>query len=243
MLIYKTTKLKANPSKTSFMMLGPQGEAPIQVGDTMIEESETLEFLGVVFNKKLNWNSHLDKVRGKLNQSIGTLTKLSWQLPRRNVIQLITPIFTSKMQYALGLLVDVTAPEKDMVLKELESLHRQAMKVALGLGRRRSSNVSNQELLKRTGQSSVLKIATDATALLAWKCLRDPKENALTGDSIENHLQQRITRQNLRSFPPQKNTKSIIYRMVELWEQMDNVKDENNVVTVKKKIKSMFKCH
>ena len=149
---------------------------------------------------------------------------------------MIEPVFTSKLRYALALLVDITAKEKDTVLKSLHHLHRQAMKVALGL--ERQSGYSDQELFDLTGQKSVLFSARVSTAKLSWSCAKDWEGHALTRERLDHHHGGRTTRQNSRVFPPQRTKSSLMHRIVETWETLPvSIKQEDDERTVRPKIK------
>jgi hypothetical protein len=100
---YEATKLKANTEKTCFMMFGSKKEDPIQIGTTLVEESQELEFLGLKYNKRLTWKSQLEKIEGELRSRIGVLRRVSWHLPRKVAINMVEPLFTSKLRYALEL--------------------------------------------------------------------------------------------------------------------------------------------
>ena len=234
------TKLKANPSKTTFIMFGSTEESPIQVGDTMVEETTDTEFLGISFNKRLSWKAHLCKLEGELKKRIGVIRRLSWHLPRDLVIEMIEPLFMSKLRYAIELVVDITVPEDDQVFKKLHSLHRQAMKAALGIGPR--AIICDKELFVRTKQYSVLYTATVATANMAYKCSRDWDNHPLTGDKIEHHFSGRDTRQAKKAFPPQKTKQSLINRLLQVWETLpESIKNEEDEKAAKKKIKEWAK--
>ena len=114
----QATRLKANPSKSKFIMFGSTEELPINIGESMVEESSETEFLGINFNKKLTWKSHLAKNEGELKKRTGILRRLSWHLPKFIVVQMIEPLFMSKLRYALELIMDATAPEDDQVFKK-----------------------------------------------------------------------------------------------------------------------------
>ena len=226
----EATRLKANPSKTSFIMFGSQNELPFQVGTTMVEESKDIEFLGINFTKRLTWKKQLDRMEGELRKRIGVLYRPAWHLPRKIVIDMINPIFTSKLRYALELLVDTSKPNQDMAIHRFHSLHRLAMKASLGINRLKE--ISDQALWDQTGQKSVIHIANVAIARLAWKCSKNWHEHPLTRNLIEEHTNARPIRQNLRVFLPQKVKGSIIHSLVETWEQLPKeIRQEEKMLT------------
>ena len=113
----KATRLKANPEKTRYIMFGSSIDEPIPVGGVLVEASKDAEFLGFTFNKRLTWKSQIEKTEAELSNRIGILSRLAWNLPRDVVISMIDPIFTFKLRYGLELLIDITEPNTDPVLK------------------------------------------------------------------------------------------------------------------------------
>jgi hypothetical protein len=95
------TCLKANPDKTRFILFGSTvtKELPIQVGEVMVNESTEAEFLGITFNKKLNWKSHMSQLESELKKRIGILKRLTWHLPKDTVVTMVEPIFMAKLRY------------------------------------------------------------------------------------------------------------------------------------------------
>ena len=112
------------------------------------------------------------------------------------------------------------------------------MKAVLGIGRH--IHPSDSELYARTGQDSVQQMVLEATALLAWKCVKDWQNNPLVSGRIEKHFSGRQTRQvTQRTFPPQPTRGSMLSRMVEVWEKLPQVvKAEENKESAKTKIKT-----
>ena len=99
--------------------------------------------------------------------------------------------------------------------------------------------VSDRELLQACKQKPIKVLATIALANLAWKCSQEWETHPLTSGRIEQHQVERITRQSARTFPPQTvgTGKSIISRLIELWEVLpQEIKLENKVTVAKRKI-------
>ena len=234
------TLLAANPTKTKFMMFSKKRQDPLAVGDAMIEESTEEELLGMTFNKRLTWGAHLDKIEPELRKRIGILRRLSFHLPVGVLVQMIQPIFTSKLLYGLQLLVSDPSSQ-DSSYSKLQNLHRQAMKAALRMSRG-PSGITDEELLERTGQKSLKSHVLSSLGCMAWKTLRNWKTHPMTDGRVEEHMSQRVTRQGMRrDFPPQTTEASIITRMVECWEQWlpDTIKQEENEVAAKRQIRKL----
>jgi len=134
--------------------------------------------------------------------------------------------------------VDVMKRSEDLALRRLHKLHRQAMKAALKM--KRTKKVKDSVLLARTGQRSVEAMAVTATGLMAWKSSQNWNKHPLTTGRIEGHLGIRETRQSSgRDLPPQSvGTRSLVSRLVEVWERLpQEIRAENNELLVKKRLK------
>ncbi len=233
----QASMLSANPSKTKFVMFGRQREEPIKVGNVYIEESREEVLLGVTFNKSLTWTSHMNSLRVELKKRIGILRRLTFQLPTDLVKSMIQPVFTSKLLYGLallgsnrGLLLENT------LIKQLGTLHHQALKAALGIKKRQSTTYA--QMLQKTGQKSVFQLALDQLGSVACRCL-SPQEHALVQNRLEEHLGMKATRQSKRLWPPQSTQHSMVTTMVEVWEAMPvEVRHEQNILKRKRLIQS-----
>ena len=235
------TRLAANPSKTKFVFFSGKAERSVRVGDVMIEESGEETLLGIVFNKRMTWRSHLETLKPELQKRIAILRRLRMKLPTRAVCAMIEPLFTAKTRYALELTVDAFEDHgRDTTLKALHQLHRSAMKAALGISTRK--HPSDATLFRRTGQVSIYQVAKEATACLAWKCGQDWEHHPLTGGRLERHFSGRNTRQAARSFPPQSTRGSLISRLVEIWERFpEEIYKAEDFNQAKPKIKQWIK--
>ncbi len=231
----QVSMLSANPSKTKFVMFGRQVEDPLRVGDVYIHESKDEVLLGLTVNKSLSWSSHVSSLKMELKKRIGILRRMTFQLPRHIVKDLIQPIFTSKLLYGLALLASAQGRlTENTLLNHLSLFHRQAMKVALGI--KKKQGISYSDLLQRTEQKSVFQLALEQLASSACQCLTN-EEHPLVKDRLEAHLGVKTTRQSGRTWPPQSTQHSLITKIVEVWERMpSNIRQEKDCLKRKKLI-------
>ena len=82
----KLNKLALNTTKSKFIIFHmPQNrvEIPlIKINNVNIECVTNFDFLGVLIDKKLSWNGHIDKISLKLSRCVGILNKLKRFLPQ-----------------------------------------------------------------------------------------------------------------------------------------------------------------
>ena len=75
----KLNKLSLNTNKTKVMILTKQKSSwhfDIRIGKTNIGQVNEIKYLGVIFNDKLSWKSHIQHVCSKLSNGSWALLKL-----------------------------------------------------------------------------------------------------------------------------------------------------------------------
>ena len=141
----KSSGLSANPGKTDFIMFSRSSQKPIQVGEDKIQESTSIKLVGFILTKDLSWKKHLESLTTELKNRIGILRRLSWHLSRETLIECLTPVFMSKLQYGLSLICDPNLKRNCSTTKALQNLQNDAMRTVLG--KRLEQKVSEQSLL------------------------------------------------------------------------------------------------
>ena len=62
----------------------PPKKVPIpvlKIDNTEITSVDTINFLGILLNKKVNWKHHVEKTAGKLSKVIGVINRLKFVVP------------------------------------------------------------------------------------------------------------------------------------------------------------------
>ena len=76
----KLNKLSLNDKKTTFMMFySQQGEVPIiklSMNNTDLEPITDFNFLGIIRNKHVKWNNHINKIANNIARTNGILNRL-----------------------------------------------------------------------------------------------------------------------------------------------------------------------
>mgnify|MGYP001553615755 CR=1 FL=1 len=92
---------------------------------------EKVKFLGVWFDKKLNFKAHIDYVRGKCQKSLNllrTLSHFNWGADRETLLHLFHAFVRSTLEY--GSIVYGSA--RSSYLRKLETVQNQALRLCLG---------------------------------------------------------------------------------------------------------------
>jgi len=111
------------------------------------------------------------------------------------------------------------------------------------LGVKREDKVSEQELLRRTGQMPVIDCAKRATMVLAWGALHEGHQSNAIEQRIDWGQSTRPTRQSdNRKIPPQIVSDSLISRITVVWNSLgEQIKCESDRDKAKKMIRDIFK--
>ena len=74
-------KLSLNIKKTKYMLFHNKTKKryrscpSIKLKDVQLERVENFNFLGIIMNENLSWNSHIDLLCSKISRSIGILCR------------------------------------------------------------------------------------------------------------------------------------------------------------------------
>ena len=98
-------KLSLNISKSKFIVFrSARKQTPlplIQIENNVIKCVENFNFLGLIINKQLKWNDHIDHIVLKISRIIGVLTRLKNHIPLHILITLYNSLLLPHINYSL----------------------------------------------------------------------------------------------------------------------------------------------
>ena len=103
---------------------------PFSHGQT-IPVKDKIIFLGLIFDKKLHFNSHVCYLKKQCRKALNILRVLGhtdWCADYSTLLKLYRTIVRSKLDYGTA----VYGSTKSYILKELDPIHHQGMRIALG---------------------------------------------------------------------------------------------------------------
>ena len=89
------------------------------------------KFLGIVFDRKLNFKAHIDYLRGKCQKALNLLkvvSKMDWGADRKVLLRLYRSLVRSKLDYGCS----VYGSARTSYLKKLDTIQNQALRICLG---------------------------------------------------------------------------------------------------------------
>jgi hypothetical protein len=102
--------LIANALKTTLIILNNKTNkifpTQIKIGKTTIIQEKTVKLLGMTFDEKLGWNTHIHEKRGlisSLKSRLFLVKRLMNHLNHNALMKVVDGLFTSKLRYGLQL--------------------------------------------------------------------------------------------------------------------------------------------
>ena len=98
-------KSALNISKTKFMVFHTSNRAVqypnLKINNTDIEHVFEFNFLGVMFNSQMNWNTHINYIASKISRTVGILYRLKDIYPQSVLLTLYNTLILPHFHYCL----------------------------------------------------------------------------------------------------------------------------------------------
>ena len=101
----RANKLFINYSKTKFLLFNKTSKNckfSVKINGFLIEQSDSIKYLGVVLDDKLNWKKHLSSLKSKLSRSCFVLSKLRYCLDVSTLKMVYYSLFYPHIQYCIS---------------------------------------------------------------------------------------------------------------------------------------------
>lgn len=109
----------------------PHQDPPLSLGGNNLAYRDNTKFLGLIFDRRMNWNEHISQLKVKCTRSmslIKTLKNTYWGADANTLLRIYRSIIRSKIDYGSP----IYGSAKDNVLKKLDSIHNMGVRFALG---------------------------------------------------------------------------------------------------------------
>lgn len=124
-------KLQLNVSKTKCMLVTTrrtnENSRRVQIDGEEIERVETIKYLGVMLDEKLNFNEHIDYTIRKAARKFGVLCRISRYLTTEAKINVYTSLIAPHFDYCASILFLATRQQ----LKRMQILQSKVMRLIL----------------------------------------------------------------------------------------------------------------
>ena len=73
----------------------------LKINNTLIECVDEFNYLGLIINKHLKWNSHVNKIGNKILQTIGVINKLKHLIPQKTLLTIYNSLILPHINYCI----------------------------------------------------------------------------------------------------------------------------------------------
>ena len=243
---FASNGLVANPGKTVLMMIKPKGNSfnakqKIILDGKEIMESKCERMLGVSVSNDLKWNSHISKVKQKVNHGLYTLKRLKKCLDQKNLRIIAEGLVSAHFRYcnATFLSEKVRMHKEDTLNKDmndLQMLQNRMMRTVLGI--KLTDKVSIEKMLCDMKMLSVNQQTCLSILMETWKSLN------LGIESISQNFQRRSSLRYSNNLQGDRDPNSFISRAAKLYNMTSEKFKTTNLTKVaqqeaKKLVKSL----
>lgn len=231
-------KLKMNPEKTELIVLGSNEKLTIEIDNKTITSSKNTKNLGVIFDQKLSFESHINKVCSQCYFHLRNISRNRKYMTENTCKIVINSLVLSKISFCSMLLVGL--PNKQ--IEKLQKVQNYAAKLITMS--RKFDHVS--PLLKRLDWIPISKFIKYRFCTLIFKCL-----NYTAPIYLSALVNLYIPNRNLRSsnlgllFIPNIKTelgrRSFSYLAPKLWNDIPiEIRNTNSFWSFKRKLKTYY---
>jgi hypothetical protein len=169
----KWNGLAMNAAKTQLLVsanAGPAGGLSVCVGENNIVCSNTLELLGIRYDRKMSAAPHVDDMAKSAKQRAGLVARLSHHLPRGRLLrQLASGLVFGKLNHALGAVAAPRLHPNTPTNGRMASVQVAVNDVARSvIGGKRSDRVAVLELNARAQFPLVNELVMKTVAMVTW---------------------------------------------------------------------------
>jgi hypothetical protein len=234
---FKDNQLTLNIDKTCYSVFTNKAipECSLLIDNVLIKRENSVRYLGMYLDEKLNFKSHIDHICKKLIQLTGASGYISKFIHKNNLLQIYFAYIFPHIKYG----IEIFGCCPGYIFKQLQATQTRLLKLLLGKGRRESTTNMFRDLgLLNCNQIYEL-----------YLCLFVYKQQNLLLPQIFNgfyilvkHTGRRTTRQFNDIFLPKYRTtqgqKSVKYVGGKMWNNLPiHIKNSRSVVIFKTQCK------
>ena len=100
-----SNKLTLNLSKTKYIVFQPRQKlnynlyTPLKLADQYLEQSHSVNYLGLIIDCSLSWHHHIDSISSKISKSINIIAKLKRHVPNKSLTSIYYALIYPYLTY------------------------------------------------------------------------------------------------------------------------------------------------
>ena len=242
MVSYSAThKLALNASKTQLLWSsrGIGNPSVLKIGATEVSSADTLEMLGVAYDRALTSAPYIKKQLAAAKAIRGTVRRLALHIPRGTLLQTVArSLVAGKLGYAAAAAYPVRYHEEQQRDGPMADLQVIVNDIARSLlGKRRQDRVTVSTLLDKTGLPSLNRLTAKSLAVETWKAATginkpDPLSDLLGVPGSTGAGTRAATAQHIPP-PMKKSSKTFVWEAHKLWNSLAEIRSAKTMSSAK----------
>ena len=213
--------LSVNHNKCEFLVIRPSQRSPLsdlslQIGSSLVVESETIKFLGVIFDYKINFKAQIKKVTSKLRSAAGALIRTKDYLDYKSKLQIYNGLVKPHIEYCSICWIDKATKGEMLTLSRLQ-------KRCVRLLFKARFNSHTAKLFQISNITPIHNIYEREAVYFIKKYQNNKLPNAFT-NLIGNFTKNECLRTNQKfsiKIPPSYKPDQALYRIISAWNNCD----------------------
>ncbi len=163
--------LVLNNDKTQILWVGAEKEVSVRVGSVTVDPANTVDVLGVTFDKHLSVAPYLSAVLSSARTIAGASRRLAMHLRQRTLQQVVRALLVGKVGYACAVLqprLKDTDPQ-NKVMTDIQTAINDCARAVIGSNRK--DRVPIRDLLQKAGLPSLNRLVIEQIAMECWKSM------------------------------------------------------------------------
>ena len=212
---FKSNNMKANANKFQLMYISRNGQIEnetLNLGDELINSSQSINVLGVEIDRQLKFNLHIDEICGQTGKQVNALKRIRHYLDKKCKMIIYNSYINSNFNYCSPIWFFTNKSNMD----KLERTNKRALRFATN-----KESVSYENICKEENQLSVFRKCVKSIAILIFKA-RKGIAPSYVNELFTLHESQYEMRDNEKLILPNYNTvgygkNSMRYYGAKLW--------------------------
>ncbi len=166
-------KLAVNEAKTQIMWIRTNAGPAIQVGHTSISDSNSLQLLGVSYDKRLRSTPYLKAQASATKRISGAIIAISKHLPSPVVTKIARALVLGKTGYGVAAAISPRLRDSDTLCSAVAAIQVAINDVArAATGANKKDRLTVATLLHKSSLPSLNRLTVRSLALETWKAIR-----------------------------------------------------------------------
>ncbi len=229
---FNANKLSLNTSKSNFMIVPPKPNSSptttIEINNQIVQQANSIKFLGIEIDNKLNFQKHVKTILPKLNKGLHALITIKNTLTYKSKLTIFNSLIQSHLQYGAAIWIPKLNTK---TTNQLTKIQKRAIRLVFNV----KYNHHTAILFKLSSTLTIDKLGTHNCINLAGKHMH----NKLP-DIFQEIIKIDPNSRNPLKFPQNCKKSDTIYNILNAWTKYKDKIDTTTINSIKNSCKRVL---